>query len=305
MGIAWLLWSASTQIIAPDTVPLGDYQRAALEEPALHIVNLTALDGEVPFLAVSPRQENPSKRGRTLRDQLIEQQIDLVAYGETQATLVLLHGRRGRKESLLRVAERFTAIGFRCLIPDLPAHGESRRDQLNYGSSSFEGKLAHEVVEASRESLGWPQANEALGLWGMSMGGAFATAAAAQPEDSWDALMIVCSFDQLDGVLSDKLGPLAGPVEALVKLRSGFDMADAAPVTWAAKCSRIPVFMAHGDQDPLIDLSRGEKLFRAFPHTDKAWLTVTGANHHNILITDQPVFAAMGQWLLENCKPSN
>lgn len=302
IGIACLLWSASTQIIAPETLTLGDYQLAALEEPALEIVSTSALDGEVPFLAVSPHSSNLSKRGQVLREQLTERQVDLLPYGEIRGTLVLLHGRRGRKESLLRVAERFTAIGFRCLIPDLPAHGESPRKQLHYGSSPFERDLALEVVQASRASLGWPEPNEALGLWGMSMGGAFATAAAAQSEDTWDALMIVCSFDQLDGVLSDKLGPLARPVEALVKHRSGFQMADAAPAIWASKCSRIPVFIAHGDQDPLISQTRGEQLLHAFPHTNKTWLTVTGANHHNVLITEQPVYASMGQWLLENCQ---
>jgi|GEM_PF-3411362 len=37
--------------------------------------------------------------------------------------MLILHGRSGMKEDYLAVAERYRAIGFRCLIPDLPGHG--------------------------------------------------------------------------------------------------------------------------------------------------------------------------------------
>ncbi|MDB2347476.1 alpha/beta hydrolase [Verrucomicrobiales bacterium] len=100
-------------------------------------------------------------------------------YGHALNTLILIQGRNGRKESLLRVAEQFTAIGFRCLIPDLPAHGESPIAHVAHGASSMEKALPSKMITNARQTLGWPSADAPIGLWGMSMGGAMATAAAA------------------------------------------------------------------------------------------------------------------------------
>ena len=72
------------------------------------------------------RARGPTPRQRQLRAQLRTRGLALPVYGNVHGTLILLHARKGRKEDLLPVAERFAAAGFRCLIPDLPAHGESR-----------------------------------------------------------------------------------------------------------------------------------------------------------------------------------
>ncbi|MCH1505259.1 MAG: hypothetical protein L7V86_16875 [Verrucomicrobiales bacterium] len=40
-----------------------------------------------------------------------------------------------------------------------------------------------------------------------------------------------------------------------------------------------------------------------FQGEDKQWLTVTGAAHHNILITDQPIYASMEAWLPQRMRP--
>lgn len=58
--------------------------------------------------------------------------------------------------------------------------------------------------------------------------------------------------------------------------------------------------MLHGDKDEVIDMSQGKQLYNSFASTDKTWLTVTNAGHHNILITDAPVYATMADWLLSH-----
>ena len=311
LGLGWVLWAGSSQIIAPGPLPLGDYQQQALAEPALTIERHVTTGGDVPYLAVAPNGTIPGERGKTLREQLTTNGFQLSIHGETHGTIVLLHGRRGRKESLLRVAERFTAIGFRCLIPDLPAHGESPMAHVAYGASTLEKTLPSTLITHARQTLGWPNADEPIGLWGMSMGGALATAAAASSPDEWKALMILCSFDDLNSVLSDKLDQLAGPLapalqhalQSLVHRRSGLAIEEVKPNHWAALLPpQLPVFVAHGDADSLIHHARGQTLFDAFPGRDKKWLTVTDAGHHNILITDQPVYASMGSWLLQRMR---
>ncbi len=123
-------------------------------------------------------------------------------FGEAFSNLVLLHGRNGRKEDLLPVAERFCAVGFRCVIPDLPAHGESPLKTVRFGNSDFEASLPGTVLEEAKERFHFP--DEPAGLWGMSMGGAFARAASL-PAAPWKALVVVCSFDSLDSVVGQKV----------------------------------------------------------------------------------------------------
>lgn len=272
LGIGLILWAGSSQIIAPGSLPIGDYQQKALAEPALTIQRDVTFDGTVPCPAVTPNGYIPGKRGNSICNRLIESDISFLEYGHTQSILILLHGRYRRKESLLRVAERFTAIGFRCPIPDLPTHGESPIAHVAYGASSMEKALPSAMITNARQTLGWPSADEPIGLWSMSMGGAMATAAASPAE--WKALMVVCSFDDLDGVLSDKLNKLAGPLaptvqnafQSLVHHRSGLSIQAVKPNDWSALVSpQLPVFVAHGNADSLINHTRGQSLFHAFP----------------------------------------
>ena len=82
--------------------------------------------------------------------------------------------------------------------------------------------------------------------------------------------MVVCSFD----VLSDKLNTLAGPLaptvqhalQPLVHHQSGPSIQAVKPNDWAALVPpQLPVFVAHGDADSLINHARGQSLFHAFP----------------------------------------
>lgn len=43
----------------------------------------------------------------------------------------------------------------------------------------MEKALPSTMITNARQTLGWPSADAPIGLWGMSMGGAMATAAAA------------------------------------------------------------------------------------------------------------------------------
>lgn len=36
---------------------------------------------------------------------------------------------------------------------------------------------------------------------------------------------------------------------------------------------------------------------------NKQWLTVPGAGHNNVLVTDYPLYAAVGEWLLRHITP--
>jgi alpha-beta hydrolase superfamily lysophospholipase len=235
--------------------------------------------------------------------QLAKSNSQLLPYGQTQGILVLLHGRGGRKEDLLPVAERFAAAGFKCVIPDLPAHGDSPLDSAHFATSAFEGDIADRVLADARAYFG--EAGSPAGIWGVSMGGAFAIRAVSRSAATWRAAVVVSSFDSLQGVVEDKLAFLPRPVSALlqgslgmmVRLRGGPALRDVQPDAWA-RAVTVPVLVAHGDRDQVIVQGRGRHLFNALHSREKTWVNVPGANHRNALVSSAPLYARMSAWFI-------
>lgn len=92
---------------------------------------------------------------------------------------------------------------------------------------------------------------------------------------------------------------LSREVRGLVVLLHGRNgrKEDLLPVA-KAETLRIPTLVIHGDEDELISEGRGRELYNSFAGP-KRWLTVSGGNHDNVLVTEAPVYAEMVKWLLE------
>ena len=313
-GVTYLVASwVDQQIFSPPRKQLHNFHLQRLNNPAefgLRIRQHTCIDGKVPCILVEPDTDaGPGKRGAVLREQMAERGIKLPPYGETRATLVMLHGRNGRKERLLAVAERFAAVGFRCLIADLPAHGESKIERLSFGGSEFERQLPARVLADMKQHFNLP--DEPLALWGMSMGGAFAVSAASAHDAPWKALIVVSSFAALDEVLVDYLPPkytrYAKEIIALLDtvrwLQGKPAVSDIRPEQWAQQVS-IPTLAVHGDYDVFVSIEQGERLFNSVNSETKQWIAVPDAGHRNVLSTPMQVYATMSEWLLEvlSCK---
>jgi len=301
-----VLWIAAGQLAQPTRRPLQAYQGDWFLHPKAHGILLGSelCDyGRVPCLLVAPdANTGPGNRGAILRRQLAEIGSKLLPYGQTRGILVLLHGRNGRKEDLLPVAERFAAAGFKCAIPDLPAHGDSPVSYVRFSTDPFERDIAAHVLEDARRFFHEPDAP--AGIWGLSMGGAFAIHAVSDAPNLWRAMIVVSSFDTLQGVVEDKLSPLPAALSGsfstalaqLTQYRGGSDLHLVRPDRWASHIT-LPVFIVHGDNDPLISLKHGHRLFESFPGKNKELAIVAGADHYNILVTDMPLYAKMSAWL--------
>jgi uncharacterized protein len=158
------------EIASPTRRPLMDYHREFMSNPTAHglvVDHFTASDG-MPCLVCTPYPSgNLSERGEKIRQQLGARHLKLPPFGKVIGTLVLVHGRKGRKEDYLAIAERLCAIGFRCFMPDLPAHGDDPATLATYGVREAE-LPARVLAEAARKFASDPQP---AGLFGMSMGG--------------------------------------------------------------------------------------------------------------------------------------
>jgi alpha-beta hydrolase superfamily lysophospholipase len=311
MATAIITWTAAGRLLHPDRRSLQGYQQEWIKHPAAHGMKVNTgrcAGGRVPCLFVAPDgQAGPKERGRVLRKQLAKDNSALRPYGETQGILVLLHGRSGRKEDLLPIAERFAAAGFKCVIPDLPAHGDSPLATAQFATGPLERDIADKVLADARVYFDEP--DSPAGIWGVSMGGAFAIRTVSQSPDTWKAAVIVSSFDSLEGLVDDMLEFLPRPFSVLLDVSLGFmtrfrgDLAlnEVHPDVWARQVT-APVLVAHGDRDQVIALKRGRHLFDTLHSKDKTWLVVHGATHRNVLTSSTPLYARMSEWFMEHVR---
>jgi pimeloyl-ACP methyl ester carboxylesterase len=312
LGTGWVVWFGAAQLVQPPRGQLTEYSGEWLLQPAAHGIGWSrhsAHGGELPYLIVEPdAAAGVGQRGRVVREQITAMGINVRPFGEVLGTLVLLHGRTGRKEAMLAIAERFCAAGFRCVIPDLPAQGDSPIRFQTFGASADEGELARAVLlDAGRQQGFSPQP---AGLFGMSMGGAYAVSAASRHSDDWRALVLLSTFDSLPTVIGSKardfFGPFAPvfvpPIKALARRRSGVDPSMIVPAEWAKRIT-TPTLLAHGTADPLFPSATGRRLFDAIGSREKTWLDVEGGSHDRVLTTSMPLYATMSAWFLKWVEP--
>lgn len=297
-----VLWWWGHEIAAPRRRALQDYHKEFLQNPAAHGVTLQRfrLDDGTPALLLEPLPGGQlGTRGLKIREQLRPE----FPPGDVLATLVLVHGRGGRKEDGLLIAERFCAVGFRCLLPDMPAHGEHPARAATYGLR--EANLPGRVLTAASQQFQFSRHPAAL--FGISMGGSVVMHAATEPEENWTAVVVISSFDRLDATLEENLrarsGPLAVPLQRSVlswvyRADTGIDLAEIRPDLRSAELT-IPILVAHGTADQIIPIQAGRRLFEAVPASvPKTWIEVPGAGHDHVLVTDFPLYATVAEWLL-------
>ena len=294
-----VLWIAAGRIASPERRELQGYHREFLKAPAEHGVVVSEfefLDGKVPTLVVQPdAKSGPGERGSLLRGQLVAKGIPVGVYGKVDQVAVLLHGRNGRKEDLLSVAERMCAAGMVCVIPDLPSHGESPVATVGFGARNFERALPGTVADEAVAALGLGELP--LVLWGMSMGGSFSIYAAELEPDRWERMVIVSSFDTFGGVIDDSwAGGFRPLLDPMIKARGGAEVVNVRPVN-LVRGLRVPTLFVHGDADELIGLGRGRALYEAHGG-EKEFLVVEGGTHSNVLVTEAPVYVEMAAWLM-------
>lgn len=304
-GLAF--WAAG-EIASPPRRPLMAYHQEFLDAPASHgmVLKPFSAHGGIPSILCEP---DPSgmlgTRGITLRNGLTTRGITLAPPGRIIGTLVLVHGRRGRKEDYLPIAERLCAVGFRCLLFDLPAHGDHPEPVVTYGFR--ESILPAQVLAAAAGRFHFDPMP--AGIFGISMGGSVAVHACAQPQAPWKALVVVASFDSLPELLREKATSRAGRplgdawfdlTDFFYRRKTGLSTDAVRPALLAASL-RLPTLVAHGSDDRVIPLENGRRLFEAFPDSSvKKWIEVPAAGQDNILVTEFPIYAGIADWFLQH-----
>jgi pimeloyl-ACP methyl ester carboxylesterase len=306
LSAAGLIFWAGLQIASPSRRPLMDYHREFMANPAAHglvIHHFTASDG-TPCLVCTPDPTgNLGDRGTKIRKQLNARGLALKPAGQIIGTLVLVHGRKGRKEDYFPIAERLCASGFRCVIPDMPAHGEHPATIATYGIR--EAGLPARILDETAKYFHFE--SQPAGLLGMSMGGSISVHAANLPDAPWKALTVISSFDSfpilIEAQASQSIGSTLGPLwaksaDVVYHWKSGIHLSDIQPHRHAASI-KIPTMIAHGTADRVSAIARGHTLHHSLPTTTrKKWTEIPDAGHDNVLVTSYPIYADIAEWML-------
>lgn len=218
---------------------------------------------------------------------------------------LLLHGRIGRKEDYLSVAERFCAAGFRCIIPDLPAHGENPAKFATFGIR--EAALPALILAEAADRLSFDP--QPAGLFGQSMGGSVAMYSAALPDAPWQALAVVATFDSLASVIENQAAGYVGNTlaptfaRAIVTVyhrKTGVALTDIQPGRHFHAIA-TPTLIAHGTADRTIPITVARRNLAALSaNTPQRLVEIPSADHDNVLITEYPIYADIAAWMLES-----
>lgn len=303
MALASIGWLGSSHLVSPERRLLQDYHRQILSDPAefgIAIDPWSAPAGTPALIVTASAAPGTARKSRELRQRF----PDAPRWGDTVGTVVLLHGHRGRKEDLLPVCERFCAAGFRCVVIDLPGHGEHPSPVATFGHG--EVGLLGEIRDA------FPGDHPCF-LFGVSQGGAIALQTAANQPDRWRGVISVAAFATLDEALMSSardFHPAARPLSPLLAMsvsiathcRAGFSPSAIRPID-AASSIDLPVLLVHGGADRFIPVEHARRLHGALPSPRKDLRIIDGAGHGRVLAADAAnTYAACARFMLQAVK---
>ncbi|MDF1657636.1 MAG: alpha/beta fold hydrolase [Verrucomicrobiales bacterium] len=289
-----VIWIGSTRLIVPNRRALEQRHYDLLAAPAeygmaLDHFEIKTGDGHTLKSIVATRSPTPgaAPTTRAIADRLIGHGI--AAQNEPRATIILLHGRGGRKEDMLSIAKRFVAADFRCVVYDARAHGKSG------GTYSTFGKLESHDLGSVVAGLHTKIANEGgavgpIGFFGNSLGAAVALQS-LESMDLSEAIVAVSPFASLPEIV-ERSGRrmihrhlpdwLTWCCMKVGGWRAGFNPHAIAPVD-SVKKSITPIFVVHGSLDGVIPVSHGREVYDASPSNQKKWREISTGYHGNVL----------------------
>jgi pimeloyl-ACP methyl ester carboxylesterase len=230
--------------------------------------------------------------------------------GLSKGSVVLLHGVRMDKQSLVPVALALSDAGYRALLVDLRGHGESSGRYLTYGT--VEARDISQLLDALGPSPG------CAGVYGFSYGAAVAIELAAR-DPRFVTVVAVAPFSSLREVVTDyerkylpaplKLIPDAwfqGALDAGGKL-ADFDPDRAAPVR-AVDQSAASILLIHGTADTQVPPRHSEMLAKAADGRAEL-LQIRGATHDDMPVdatgeVRRASVAWFDRWLVGHACPS-
>ncbi len=229
--------------------------------------------GKLPSDFNGRRVEFSSASGATIRGWLIDGRKE-------SGVIILLHGVRANRLSMLERARFLSRAGYAVLLFDFQAHGESTGQYITFGYlESMDARAAVDFIHRT-----FP--GEKIGLIGVSLGGA--AALLASPKLDVQALVLEMVYPTIAEAVANRLtmrlGKWASVLTPLLtsqlKPRLGIDAQALRPIDKVKDITAPKLFIA-GAEDEHTTLKESVRLFDAAREPKELWI-VNGAKHQDL-----------------------
>jgi alpha-beta hydrolase superfamily lysophospholipase len=204
--------------------------------------------------------------------------------GGDSPVVLLLHGVRADRSSMVSRAQLLIQHGFSALLIDLQAEGETPGEAITLGY-----RESRDVV-AARDWIRSRVPGRRIGVIGESMGGA-SVLLAPQPS-RFDAVVLEAVYPRIGRAVENRiriwLGPLAPVLTPLLlaqlQPRLHISESELEPIRSIGRLG-APVMVAAGSRDEHTTLTESQELFAAASAPKSLWV-VEGAKHQDFLRYD-------------------
>ena len=223
-----------------------------------------------------------------------------VAAGDEQRCVLLLHGIRSDRTSMLARALYLKKLGFAALLIDLQAHGETPGEKITFGYREAENAQA--AVAYLRTVRGCKK----IAVIGVSLGGAASLLGAAPL--AVDALILESVYSTIEAAVTNRLvmrmgefAPWAAPLFIhQIPYRLDVPLTALQPLN-AIRKNHAPVLVIGGSADRHTTLEETQQLFNNAAKPKELWI-VQGAIHQDFYkfagaLYEQKVLAFLQRYL--------
>jgi fermentation-respiration switch protein FrsA (DUF1100 family) len=204
--------------------------------------------------------------------------------GSNTPVVLLLHGVRDDRTTMVPRAQLLGKHGFSVLLIDLQGHGETPGEAITFG--------ARESADVTA-ALGWIKQNtpgRRVGVIGCSLGGA-SVLLAPQPT-GFDAIVLEAVYPRITRAVENRVHLFVGPLTPVLaplllmqlEPRLHLSTSDLEPIKSISRLG-APVLVVAGSSDRHTTLAESRELYDAAASPKQFWV-VQGAGHQDFMAFD-------------------
>ena len=193
---------------------------------------------------------------------------------ENGASIMLVHGYKDDRGSMLRLADVLHRHGYGLLILTVRGHDKSDGETISFGHVEMRDVEAWYAYESAHAGV---DADE-IGLFGASMGGSLAIQYAAR-NPRIAAVVADCAFSSLDDTVDTSVKfftglppfPFAPMIVFWTEREAGFNASEIDAKQWIRQIAPRPIFLLQGGKDVVVSRESGRRLFEAAGDPKELW----------------------------------